>query len=284
MSGQLVGELMRARRDGHLHGLKINYLLAAITIADICRTDDRRGRVPWSVIQRGMSDDGMTPASLRTAERAVAELKKRGVVRVVQRGHKTHGSVRAPVYEMAVLPPVKVAVPSGTFAPATQDGGSTFAPASQGGGTKADVLPPLSDVLPPLDPFAPANGNAPISDDAPHNGSYFVTSNGTTSVTEKRKPTLTSFALAKENPELPREPSKPTVALVALRKHYNDNPLTDREIAGFHFGTDKLIKSQISSVVYGMRRAVKARVAVEDYSRGPRAYRPLPTKGWNPHA
>lgn len=186
MSGHLVGELMQARKDGRLKGLKPTYVLAAIAIAEWCRADDRSGSVPWSAIEWAMSEDGERPASRRTAERAVGELKQRGVISVTKRGHKTHGRVRAPVYRVELLPPVKVAEASrpasATSASASQGGGSksgttlkpkvervfrgggsirvaeASASASQGGGSKANVLPPQ-------EPFASANANAPTSDD-----------------------------------------------------------------------------------------------------------------------
>lgn len=109
MSGKLVDEVLAAREDV-LRDLSERETLALIAIANRCFNDTRIGSVPYSYIE------SVTGCSRRTAERIVSKLVSLGIIQKIQRGIKSHGVVRAPVY---LLPPLRVAETQG-FAPATQ--------------------------------------------------------------------------------------------------------------------------------------------------------------------
>jgi hypothetical protein len=130
MSGQLVGEVVGARR-GCLAPLTQAETLALVAIASRCNTETRQGWVAKAEIQAAIGQ------SERTTERVLATLTKRGLIGVAKRGYNSHGVSRAPVYWLAVLPPPKMAETQ-ACASATLDGGTT-----------EDVLPPNPDVLPP---------------------------------------------------------------------------------------------------------------------------------------
>jgi len=150
MAGILVGEVIAACEAG----IKLTQgeRLALIAVAEKCHPDTRSGSVRKSWIQAAVGK------SERTTERILAALQDRGLIRVVQRGHKSHGVLRAPVY---VLPPL-------------MDGGS-----------KPDVLPPKRDVLPPKRDVLPPNSQCasaidpPLtSDDKTLDGSYMTEYDG----------------------------------------------------------------------------------------------------------
>jgi hypothetical protein len=115
MSGQLVGEVLDAAKAGQLDGLSQGDLLALVAIAEKCGTETRQGSVRIGRIQAAMGK------SKRTAVRALERLKDRGHIRVVKRGFNSHGVAKAPIYELSVLTPPKVAQTIDD-ACATQDG------------------------------------------------------------------------------------------------------------------------------------------------------------------
>ena len=99
MSGQLVGEVLAASAALRTQGLSERGFHALVAIAEKCHPVTRQGTVRWDHIC-----DGLYGASLRTAKRAVAELKSQGLLCVVKRGFDNqHGRVCAPVYEIGLL-------------------------------------------------------------------------------------------------------------------------------------------------------------------------------------
>lgn len=109
MSGQIVGEVLAASASIKAAGLPPRAFHGLIAIAEKAGTDTRQGSVPWSHIRAALYG-----ASLRTAERAVEDLRKAGLVRVVRPGfNNNNGRACAPVYQVAPL-----------GAPATQVAGS----------------------------------------------------------------------------------------------------------------------------------------------------------------
>jgi hypothetical protein len=99
VSGQLVGEVIAASAELKERGLSERGFHALIAIADRCGTQTRQGSVAWSYISAGLYD-----ASKRTAERAVQDLKRIGVLRVVKPGfNNNHGRMCAPIYEVQAL-------------------------------------------------------------------------------------------------------------------------------------------------------------------------------------
>ncbi|MGA5465586.1 hypothetical protein [Mycobacterium sp. NPDC050041] len=121
MSGQLVGEVLAASSSIKAAGLPPRAFHGLIAIAEKAGTDTRQGSVPWSHIRAALYG-----ASLRTAERAVEDLRKAGLVRVVRSGfNNNNGRACAPVYEVASLgdAATQVSVSLGND-PATQVSGS----------------------------------------------------------------------------------------------------------------------------------------------------------------
>jgi hypothetical protein len=97
-----VGEVLDAAEAGQL-GLSQGELLALVAIAEKCGTGTRQGSVRIGRIQAAMGK------SKRTAVRALERLKDRGHIRVVKRGFNSHGVAKAPIYELSVLTPPKMA-------------------------------------------------------------------------------------------------------------------------------------------------------------------------------
>jgi hypothetical protein len=113
MSGQLLGEVI----DALEMGLKLTQAerLALIAIAEKCHADTRQGSVRFDRIQAAVG------ASRRTTERVLHNLRKRGIVWVVARGYKARGKLRAPIYQVAKLPPIMVAEATGVVFPPNRD-------------------------------------------------------------------------------------------------------------------------------------------------------------------
>jgi hypothetical protein len=99
MAGRLVGEVLAMAPALKASGLPERAFHALVAVAEKCHTDSRRGSVRWDHIRAGLYG-----ASKRTAERAVEDLKKAGLLQVVKPGfNNNHGRVCAPVYEIAPL-------------------------------------------------------------------------------------------------------------------------------------------------------------------------------------
>jgi hypothetical protein len=106
MSGQLVGEVI----DALEMGLRLTTAerLALLAITEKCHADTRQGSVRLDRIIVAVG------ASKRTTERALASLRKRGIIWVVARGYKAPGGkLHAPIYQVAKLPPIMVAEATG---------------------------------------------------------------------------------------------------------------------------------------------------------------------------
>jgi len=99
MSGQLVGEVLDAAGVLQARGLSERGFHALVAIAEKCHHITRQGSVPWKHIRAGLYG-----ASKRTAERAVEDLKRVGVLCVVKPGfNNNHGRICAPIYEIQPL-------------------------------------------------------------------------------------------------------------------------------------------------------------------------------------
>jgi hypothetical protein len=99
MSGQLVGEVIDAATALKAFGLSERGFHALVAIAEKSNARTRQGSVRWDHIRAGLYG-----ASKRTAVRAVEDLKKAGVLRVVKSGfNNNHGRSCAPIYEIAPL-------------------------------------------------------------------------------------------------------------------------------------------------------------------------------------
>lgn len=99
MSGQLVGEVIAASNSLRARGLSERGFHALVAIAEKASAHDRTASVRWDHVRAGLYG-----ASKRTAERAVDDAKKAGVVEVVLPGFRNqHGVSRAPVYRIASL-------------------------------------------------------------------------------------------------------------------------------------------------------------------------------------
>jgi hypothetical protein len=99
MSGQLVGEVLDAAEVLRARGLSERGFHALVAIAEKCHHVTRQGSVPWKHISAGLYG-----ASLPTAKRAVADLKRAGVLRTVKRGFNNQcGRICAPIYEIQLL-------------------------------------------------------------------------------------------------------------------------------------------------------------------------------------
>lgn len=99
MSGQLVGEVIAAAAELKSRGLSERGFHALIAIAEKCHAETRQASIPWSHIR-----DGLYGASLSTAKRAIADLKRAEALRVVKRGFDNHaGRIAAPIYEILEL-------------------------------------------------------------------------------------------------------------------------------------------------------------------------------------
>lgn len=96
MSGRLVGEVYDHKRRIHAAGVSATALHALGAIAEGCR-DDRVGSTPLSRIADAVL------GSERTATRALAELQRAQLVRVVRRGGGRGRSKKCAVYRMADL-------------------------------------------------------------------------------------------------------------------------------------------------------------------------------------
>jgi predicted transcriptional regulator len=93
MAGKLVGEVIDALEAGlTLSDAEFRVLIA---IAEKCHHITRQGAVRTDRLQAA------SDRSRRTVVRVLEQLKKRGLVRVVKRGYKAHGVLRAPIYELA---------------------------------------------------------------------------------------------------------------------------------------------------------------------------------------
>lgn len=144
MSGQLVGEVLDAAEAGALDDLSSNAFVALIVIADRAHTATRQASVRAARIAAAIrvppaqGTSGRTAAaSQRTVERAIAELKDAGRVSVAQRGFNNGcGKARAPVYNLAPLPPPRMAEAVGTVPAktATVSANTATVSAIQGGG------------------------------------------------------------------------------------------------------------------------------------------------------
>lgn len=96
MSGQLVGDVIRASPRLRANGLSRNGFLALIAIAEKSHARTRQGAVRWDHIC-----DGLYGASKRTAKRAVRELREADLIQVVKPGWgNQHGDTQAPIYEV----------------------------------------------------------------------------------------------------------------------------------------------------------------------------------------
>ncbi|AHC28021.1 hypothetical protein TS71_23035 [Mycolicibacterium neoaurum] len=96
MSGQLVGEVIAASDSLRARGLSERGFHALIAIAEKAGTESRQGSVRWDHIRAVLYG-----ASQRTAERAIADLKNAGLIRVVRVGfNNNHGRAAAPIYEI----------------------------------------------------------------------------------------------------------------------------------------------------------------------------------------
>jgi hypothetical protein len=137
MSGQLVGEVLAARAD-YLADLTPAQTLALVAIANRCAPATRQCWIANAEIQTVIGQ------SQRTTERTLGLMRERGVIRMVKRGYKTHGVTRAPVYELALLPPPKMA------------GADDGAPATQVGESNTTCSRQNSNLLPPKRQLAPA--------------------------------------------------------------------------------------------------------------------------------
>lgn len=99
MSGQLVGEVIAAADELRARGLSERGFHALIAIAEKASTHDRTATVRWDHVRGGLYG-----ASKRTAERAVEDARKAGVIEVVRTGFRNqHGTSRAPVYRVMPL-------------------------------------------------------------------------------------------------------------------------------------------------------------------------------------
>jgi hypothetical protein len=97
MSGRLVGEVIALSEQLRERGLSQRAFYALIAIAEKAHTETRQGSVRWDHIRAALYG-----ASKRTAERAIRELTKAGIV-VAKPGYKNaHGS-RAPTYTIQQL-------------------------------------------------------------------------------------------------------------------------------------------------------------------------------------
>lgn len=110
MSGQIVGEVLAASDTLRARGLPPRAFYALIAIAEKAHHETRQASVRWAHIQAALysgqrdKTGNLNRASLRSAERAVAELKRAGVVAVVRRGFNNgHGRAAAPVYRIEPL-------------------------------------------------------------------------------------------------------------------------------------------------------------------------------------
>ncbi|EHB53790.1 hypothetical protein MycrhDRAFT_4253 [Mycolicibacterium rhodesiae JS60] len=141
MSGQLVGEVLAASHQLQARGLSKRGFHALIAIAEKALTDTRQGSVRWDHIRAALYDG----ASLRTAERAVQDLKRAGIVTVVRPGfNNNHGRAAAPIYEIQALSDtdthVAESVGSDTDTHVAESEGAI--PTNQGGDTdKTDTDP-----------------------------------------------------------------------------------------------------------------------------------------------
>lgn len=94
-----MGEVLAASDRLRERGLSERGFHALIAIAEKALTDTRQGSVRWDHIRAALYG-----ASLRTAERAVQDLKRAGVVTVVRPGfNNNHGRAAAPIYEIQAL-------------------------------------------------------------------------------------------------------------------------------------------------------------------------------------
>lgn len=134
MSGQIVGEVLAAADSLRAAGVKMRAYLALIAIAEKADTGDRTASVRWGHIQSVLYDR----ASLRTAERAVSELRCAGLVDVVRRGFDNHhGRVAAPVYRVAPrLAAIAEGLAAGSCAGRTRQPGGGV----EGGGEPANQV------------------------------------------------------------------------------------------------------------------------------------------------
>ncbi len=98
MSGQLVGEVIAAGDSMRRRGISRSGFMALVAIAEKSHTQTRQASVRWDHICAGLYG-----VSKRTAQRAVAELKDAGLLRLVCVGYTNQRSSRAPVYEIAEL-------------------------------------------------------------------------------------------------------------------------------------------------------------------------------------
>ena len=82
MAGPLVGAVMDAADELAADGLTRNGFSALLTIAEGCRDGTREGRVARRRIA------SVARCSERSASRAIAELVERGLIAIVERGHR----------------------------------------------------------------------------------------------------------------------------------------------------------------------------------------------------
>lgn len=114
MSGQLVGEVLDAAEAGQLDGLSRPAFAALLAIAERCHHISRQGTVRNGRIRAAIHEGN----SVRTARRAIRELKDASLIRVVTRGYKApNGEAKSSMYELLELVPPKAAEASNELVP-----------------------------------------------------------------------------------------------------------------------------------------------------------------------
>jgi hypothetical protein len=99
VSGQLVGEVLAASDSLQARGLSERGFHALVAIAEKASASDRTASVRWDHVRAGLYG-----ASKRTAQRAVEDATKAGVIELVEKGFRNqHGASRAPIYRIAPL-------------------------------------------------------------------------------------------------------------------------------------------------------------------------------------
>lgn len=98
MSGQLVGEVLAASDQLRARGLSERGFHALVAIAEKASVHDRTASVRWDHVRAGLYG-----ASKRTAERAVDDAKRIGVIELIRPGFRNQHDARAPVYRVAPL-------------------------------------------------------------------------------------------------------------------------------------------------------------------------------------